>query len=205
VQRPAAGAAEALITSLGKDKNIKKQAILSQLKVYRPSAAWDDPEVQAWQRDAYSMPYAAGIKKLQNAMIDHFKNRDGLLRDTHPLGIQMNLQTGVANGVLVVNTVDQCARLVRCLLLRQLAFTIEAKNKPEGEYLLLREKISSSIFRVVSGDPFLTNAFWNFYLNPSERVPELAGKNDADYKKARNDPYDLNRARAASSRSSREV
>ena len=142
------------------------------------------------------MPYKSGVRKLQAAMAEHFKNRDGLLRDTHPLGIQMNLQTGVANGVLVVNTVDQCARLVRCLLLRQMASEIDTQQKPEGEYLLLRETISDSIFRVVSGDPFLTNAFWNFYLNPSERVPALAGKNDADYKKARNDPYDLNRSRA---------
>jgi hypothetical protein len=80
-------------------------------------------------------------------------------------------------------------------MLRELHFNLDVLSRDGNEYLLLREKITNSIFRVVSGDPFLTNAFWNFYLSPSERTPELTGKNDADYKKARNDPYDLNRSR----------
>ena len=138
VQKPAPNAAEKLISSLGEDVASQKRSILSQLKVYRPSSAWEDAEVQNWLRDPDKMPYKSGVRKLQAAMAEHFKNRDGLLRDTHPLGIQMNLQTGVANGVLVVNTVDQCARLVRCLLLRQMAFEIDTQQKPEGEYLLLR-------------------------------------------------------------------
>jgi len=33
-----------------------------------------------------------------------------------------------------------------------------------SRYLLLREKSTDSVFRVVTGDRFLTNAFWNFYL-----------------------------------------
>jgi len=49
-----------------------------------------------------------------------------------------------------------------------LKFDLVTEKKESGEYLFLKERVSKSIFRVVTGDKILTNAFWNFYLNPSE-------------------------------------
>jgi len=43
-------------------------------------------------------------KYFYNERANTFKN--------HPLGIQINLDTGVANGVLVVRTIDTCAKLL---------------------------------------------------------------------------------------------
>lgn len=35
-----------------------------------------------------------------------YNKRAKALKETHPLGIQVSLRTGVANGVLVVRTID---------------------------------------------------------------------------------------------------
>ena len=38
-------------------------------------------------------------------------------------------------------------------------------NENGVEYTYLQEKLSDCIYRVITGDPVLTNSFWNFYLN----------------------------------------
>lgn len=86
------------------------------------------------------------------------------LRESHPLGVQVNLATGVANGALVVRTVGDCARLVRRIVTR----TLESGVSEENGSTVLREVISNSVFRVATGDMMLSNAFWNFYLESSE-------------------------------------
>ena len=88
-----------------------------------------------------------------------------MLREDHPLGIQVNLETGVANGVLVVRTAEACAELIRRVLTRTLAFTLETREIHGLRYVLLREDVSGCIFRVMTGDAMLSNAFWNFYLD----------------------------------------
>ena len=101
-------------------------------------------------------------------MLRHFQKRDQTLRETHPLGIQVHLETGVANGVLVVNSVAQCAKLVRSIVLRELEFRLDSKVVGQQKYVFLRETISGCIFRVVTGDITLMNAFWSYYLDPAE-------------------------------------
>ena len=83
------------------------------------------------------------------------------LKNTHPLGLQVNLSTGVANGVLVVRSTQDCAWLLKSILLNQMKFEIE---ETENNFIILRERISKCIYRVASGDASLINAFWNFYL-----------------------------------------
>ena len=94
----------------------------------------------------------------------HFDKRATTLKDSHPLGIQVDLQNGVSNGVLVVRSTESCAQLIRNIVLQSLEFRLEEAD----EGLVLREKISDCIFRVMSRDSMLTNTFWNFYLNPAE-------------------------------------
>lgn len=89
-----------------------------------------------------------------------YDKRAGTLKDSHPLGIQVNLETGVANGVLVVRTIHDCASLLRRVLLSDMELSVEENN---GMWYL-REKISSCIYRVVTNDRKLNNCFWNFYL-----------------------------------------
>ena len=94
----------------------------------------------------------------------HYDKRADTLKEVHPLGIQVNLATGVANGVLVVRTVDQCADLVRRIVTGTLEFDLEEASG----YTALRERVSGCIFRVMTADAMLTNTFWNFYTNPAE-------------------------------------
>ena len=95
-----------------------------------------------------------------------YDRRAFILQETHPLGIQINLSTGVANGVLIVRTVNECARLLYGILTNKVIFT--EQHNSEFNYDYLRENISDSIFRVVTNDLRLTNSFWNFYLLKEE-------------------------------------
>ncbi len=93
-----------------------------------------------------------------------YDKRANTLKSSHPLGIQVNLSTGVANGVLVVRTIPECAKLLRGVLTNSLEF--EIRDSPGEQMWYLLEKISGSVYRVVSRDRKLTNCFWNFYRHP---------------------------------------
>lgn len=135
--------------------------LLDELLVCDPARAWNDPEVQGWVRDrAESGP----LSRIRECLFDRFKalydTRASTLKEAHPLGIQVNLSTGVANGVLVARTPAECARLVHGFLTRTLRFDLEETDR----HTLLKETVSGSIFRVMTRDDMLTNTFWNFYL-----------------------------------------
>ena len=138
------------------------EVLLGQLRVFEPDAAWTDSDVQRW----CDQPESANEQALKDRLLIKVKERyDGratTLMESHPLGIQVNLDTGVANGVLVVRTVDQCAQLTRNILTRRLDLDLD---EVDG-YTALRERISGCIFRVMTHDKMLTNSFWNFYLDP---------------------------------------
>jgi len=91
-----------------------------------------------------------------------YDSRATTLESKHPLGIQVNLSTGVANGVLVVRSVEKCAELLRAILTRTLRLQVEYDGK--DKMWCLREAVSGSIFRVVTGSAKIDNSFWNFYL-----------------------------------------
>lgn len=82
----------------------------------------------------------------------NFDKRAIVLKNIHPLSLQVHLESGVANGVLVVRTVQECSHLLYGLLTNSLDFVIEF------------DKISQSPFRVVTEHEKLSNSFWNFYL-----------------------------------------
>ena len=146
------------------EKN-KVSIILEQLQVYEPQAAWVDSDVRDWLVNQSTNICEVAMRRLKQSVQDHYQKRADTLANKHPLGIQVCLQTGVANGVLVVRTVSDCAKLVRRILLNELEFTIDPVDKNGNRYLLLRETITNCVFRVMTGDTMLTNAFWNFYLD----------------------------------------
>lgn len=168
---PDAGYADRLIAEMKHTYTgrIERQLILEQLRLFDPRAAWDDKEIRGWADNPDGFDVEAGKARLQQAIKRHYDGRARTLRDDHPLGIQVNLTNGVANGVLVVRNVKDCAELVRRIVLRQLEFTIEDKIIGGMKYAYLRETVSGCVFRVVTGDKMLMNSFWNFYLlNPIE-------------------------------------
>jgi hypothetical protein len=137
--------------------------LLEQLRIYAPELAWTDHRVREWCSNREQVD-VADLKSLVFAKMQaHFDTRARTLRDSHPLGIQINLDTGVSNGVLVVRSIDKCAELVRRIILQSLEFDLV-----ESDHALeLREKISDCVFRVMTKDLMLVNTFWNFYLKPA--------------------------------------
>jgi hypothetical protein len=89
-------------------------------------------------------------------------SRAETLQQKHPLAVQVHLDTGVANGVLVVRSAEECAKLLRGLLLNSCDFEI-GRSRREGATLLV-EKSSACPFRVLTDNETLTNSFWSWYL-----------------------------------------
>jgi hypothetical protein len=142
----------------------RTELILEQLEIFEPTAAWHDGIVRRWIDERASVNEIEVEARLQDAVQKHYDKRYEMLRETHPLGIQVHLDSGIANGVLVVRTVPACAKLIRAIVTRTLRFY----TREEDGATVLRERISDCVFRVVTRDSMLTNAFWNFYWEPSE-------------------------------------
>ena len=92
-----------------------------------------------------------------------FEKKAKLLKQDHPLGIQVNLKTGVANGVLVVRRLTDCAQVLEQIMKNSLEFKIEDKNSNKEKSLNLVETITNCTYRIMVKDPLLNNSFWNFY------------------------------------------
>lgn len=146
----------------------EREIIIDQLRVFNPNLAWEDPEVRRWLEDPSAADVSDLRQRLNTEVYRKYEKTAQTLKEDHPLGIQVNLQNGVSNGVLVIRNVRDCAELVRRIVTQALEFDLEYLEKGSSRYILLRERISGCIFRVVTGDEMLTNAFWNFYLATEE-------------------------------------
>jgi hypothetical protein len=144
-------------------KNLK-ELILEYLKLYYPNGAWENENIKKWISNL-DILQGSELDKAKNLLYekaeDTYNKRAELIKNMHPLGLQVNLENGVANGVLVVRSVKQCAQLLRNIILNQMEFELE---KSDNGTLKLTENISNSVYRVVTGNEELTNSFWNFYL-----------------------------------------
>jgi len=111
-------------------------------------------------RSRYEMEIARLCSLIAASEKRIYDSRATTLKRRHPLGIQVNLATGVANGVMVVRNVADCAALLR----RVLTDTMEFDLVEDAAMWYLRERISGSDFRVVTKNAKINNCFWNFYL-----------------------------------------
>jgi hypothetical protein len=104
------------------------------------------------------------LDQLEQRLIElddfQFEVKAKTLKDRHPLGIQVDLRTGVANGVLVVRTLTQCAEMVKAVLLNTMRFRLE---RDSNESLRLVEERTGCTYRLTVSNPVLSNSFWNFY------------------------------------------
>lgn len=89
-----------------------------------------------------------------NAKLD---KRAKTFREFHPLGLQVGLYDGVARGVIVVRSPDQCARILRQILTNNL----EVKVTFEQHGIVLREVETDSVLRVMTGWRELASCFWH--------------------------------------------
>jgi hypothetical protein len=131
-----------------------------------------DEEVAFFRENRHLIEVAQKIVAAVDAVASD--NRADNISSKHPLSMQVHLNSGVANGILVARDAKTCAELVRAVLLGQLEFDIIPFNKlgmdrslaEEGANTLgigLFETKTRSRFRVVTTNESLTNSFWNFY------------------------------------------
>jgi hypothetical protein len=138
----------------------QEATLLHMLKIYQPDAAWNDLDIPKHLSGTKCLDIATLALKTQEAVATHYDKRAKVLKEVHPLGLQTNLNTGVANGLLVARSIEGCALLVRQILLNCMEFTIENDT---DHNVLLKEMITGCTFRVMAADRLLTNSFWNFY------------------------------------------
>ena len=113
--------------------------------------------------DIFNFSVEELLKKLIEYDEKLFEKKAKLLQQDHPLGIQVNLKTGVANGVLVVRKLTDCAQVLEQIMKNSLEFKIEDKSSNKEKSLNLVETITNCTYRIMVKDPLLNNSFWNFY------------------------------------------
>lgn len=99
------------------------------------------------------------LKKKLIEITIKFESRSRVFREIHPLALQVIHSTGVLNGILVVRSVNSCAKLVRSLLENKLELELISD---EHNYKLI-EKNTKSTVRVISKHKLISNAFDTYY------------------------------------------
>ena len=140
-------------------------SFLLKLKKYnseQPFLLWEEKEEEF--KKELGRDFDNICKLLSIAEKHNFEKRAKTLKFIHPLAIQVHLESGVANGVLVVRNVKDCSELLYKILTNSLDFEIKQTTKDDYSFYYLEEKISGCPFRVVTGYNKLTNSYWNLYL-----------------------------------------
>lgn len=150
------------------DSNFEEiiENFIKELSMYRssqPFSLWHERENQFKEECKFFLKIC---KLLSIAEYHSYEKRASTLKDTHPLAIQVALESGVANGVLVVRNHKMCAKLLNEILTNSMNFSIKHIGEEDKGVWILEEKISRCPFRVVTEHEKLNNSFWNFYLIP---------------------------------------
>ncbi len=127
----------------------------------QPFSLWVKQEDAFKQKSKF---FASVCKLLAIAQQYSYDSRAKLLKENHPLAIQVDLKKGIANGLLVVRSADECTDLLYKILTNTVEFTIKHVGEESRGVTILEEAISKCPFRVVTDYKKLTNSFWNFYL-----------------------------------------
>jgi transcriptional regulator with XRE-family HTH domain len=102
-----------------------------------------------------------------------YEERAQMFRESHPLALQVIVDSGVLNGILVVRSPKMCAQV----MYRLITNTIETKVVVDNSNFRLVEVITGSTLRVVSKYNLLTYAFWTQYFADDDGHFEVAPRN----------------------------
>jgi len=150
--------------TFGKDSELA--ATMAQGKpviVYVPIPKVTDPDIKEIQDEAER------ARRLQKKT-EELEKRAKTFKDFHPLGLQVGLYDGVARGVIVVRTPQECSGI----LYKILTNTLDVVIRYEQHGLVLREKETNSVVRVMTGWGVLSHCFWNQFSktqNPKSGLP----------------------------------
>jgi hypothetical protein len=109
-------------------------------------------------------PVIVYIEKGEGEKEEIFDRRAKIFKEIHPLGLQVIHQSGVANGVIVTRTLDDCRETLKGLLLHKLQVRLDKLS--DAGYVLKEDK-TESILRVATDDALLIRAFNNYYSRGS--------------------------------------
>jgi hypothetical protein len=155
------------------DETSKLLEFLPHLEKFEEELLWksitDDDAIQAFQRE-HNDNLREFCEIIAHSEQRIYNKREKTLREDHPLAIQVNLDSGVANGVLLVRDIQTCADLLLRVLTNSMEFDVN--YQPETKCWILTEALTKSIYRVVTTDQKLTNSFWNFY----PAIPQIGVK-----------------------------
>lgn len=96
--------------------------------------------------------------------------RANTFKEYHPLGLQIGLYDGVARGVIVVRTAKQCSKV----LYKILTNTLNVDVSFEQHGIVLKEKETQSVMRVMTGWGHLAKTFWQNFektRKPKSGIP----------------------------------
>lgn len=139
--------------------------VISELRKAQMGRFWDSEDVGLCLRSLPGIENVILEKFAESWAIAEqslYDKRANMLNTYHPLAFQVDLETGVANGLLIARSVEDCAKLVYAIALKRMKFYIDYDDGEQIWYL--RDEITKSPFRVVTASDKLTNCFWNFYL-----------------------------------------
>lgn len=167
-----------IVRMLGDKYGSNYEEIIDQfLKKYgnyrkqQPYTLWNKKEME-FKKGLKSFETVCSI--LADVECYHYDKRAETLRGNHPLSLQVVLESGVANGVLVIRNADDCSKLLYSILTNNMEFDIVEHTEEEPNalgitegYTELIEVISKSPFRVVTHQERLTNSFWNNFWRKS--------------------------------------
>ena len=99
------------------------------------------------------------------------ENRAKIFSQFHPLGLQVGLYDGVARGVIVVRSPEECSSILYQILTNSLE--VEVHFEEHG--VVMREKKTRSIVRTMTGWTELSHCFWSSFgisINPKSGLPD---------------------------------
>ncbi|HEY3374934.1 MAG TPA: hypothetical protein VGK02_07735 [Candidatus Aquicultor sp.] len=109
-----------------------------ELEIHRkaqPFLLWQEKEDEFKARNREVFDKMCRI--LSIAEHHNYEKRARTLRAIHPLALQVNLASGVSNGVLVVRSIEQCADLLFGILTNAITFTVKRlENDGSGMTIL---------------------------------------------------------------------
>lgn len=103
------------------------------------------------------------VKRLVDVGLQ-FESRARTFKEIHPLALQVIIESGVLNGIVVVRSVDLCAEIIYKLLTN----TIDTDIVVDEHNYKLCERSTGSVLRVISKYNLLTYAFWTQYFRDSD-------------------------------------
>lgn len=118
-----------------------------------------------------AVQFVEGEEVIEMPADKYYNKRAQTFRDYHPLGLQVGIRDGVARGVIVVRSAHECAMVLNRILTNSLSVKIHY----EEDGIVLKEEITKSVVRVMTGWSALSHAFWSNFeksLDPKTGRPD---------------------------------